>query len=114
MVFTFPVVNDSDVEGTETFGFNVLAGAGYVLGSPSAVNVTVTDNDVLPTVTVSSTERVEGGQSVVVTFTRSGSTAGALSVNTTRGGTATYAGLAGADVSAPVVAAAPTTRRPAW
>ena len=51
----FPVVNDSDVEGTETFGFNVLAGAGYVLGSPSAVNVTVTDNDVLPTVSVSST-----------------------------------------------------------
>ena len=32
VVFTFPVVNDSDVEGTETFGFNVLAGAATCSG----------------------------------------------------------------------------------
>ena len=50
---------------------------------------------------------IEGGAglpacSLVVTFTRSDST-GTLAVNTTRGGTATYAGVTGADVATPAI-----------
>ena len=102
VVLTFPVVNDNLVEGTETFGYNVLAGTGYTLGSPSAVNVTITDNDV-PAVTVGATDGGEGAGPIIITFSRTGPTTGPLSVNTTRGGTATYAGIPGADFSAPSV-----------
>ena len=49
VVLTFAVVNDTLVEGTETFGIALTAGSGYTLGSPSAANANITDND-LPNV----------------------------------------------------------------
>ena len=61
VVVTFGVVDDSIVEAAETLGFNVLSDPLYALGSPSAVNVTVTDNDVLPSVTVAATNGGEAG-----------------------------------------------------
>ncbi len=88
VVLTFAVVDDALVEGTETFGINVLAGTGYVPGSPSAANATITDNDAPPAVSVTSTNGGEGGAAVVVTFTRTGSTAAALAVAVSRSGSA--------------------------
>jgi hypothetical protein len=85
------VIDDTTAESSETVMVNLASGAGYTTGSPSSATVTIADNDVvLPTVTVAATDASAGepADSGTFTFTRSGSTSGALTVNFTVGGTA--------------------------
>src|SRR6185369_10296161 len=86
------VLDDTVVESNETVVVTLAAGTGYVIGSPSNATVTIQDDDA--TVTVAATDPLAGepgtGQgSGTFTFTRTGFTGGALTVNFTVGGTAT-------------------------
>jgi Big-like domain-containing protein/parallel beta helix pectate lyase-like protein/Calx-beta domain-containing protein/uncharacterized protein DUF1565 len=88
-------IDDLAVEGAETVVFTLAVGSTYNIGSSSSATVTIADNDStppLPTVTVTTTDAsaTEGGtDSAVFTFTRSGSTALALTVNYNLSGNAT-------------------------
>jgi hypothetical protein len=46
--FSVPIINDTDVEGSETFTVELSNAAGAVLGSPTTATVTITDNDGAP------------------------------------------------------------------
>ena len=91
---TITPIDDTAVEGAETVTLSVVAGSGYVLGSPSSASGSIADNDTVapPTVSVTSTD-ASGSETApdVITFnvTRTGSTASPLAVNLTFGGTAT-------------------------
>jgi len=88
--------DDTMVEGAETVALTLAANAAYTVGSPNGATVNIADNDstpppAMPTVTVVATDASAGeaGPNVgVFTFTRTGSTASALAVNYTLGGTA--------------------------
>ena len=86
--------DDATVEGSETVIVTVSSSTAYTTGSPGSATVTIADNDsgpTLPTVTVAATDASAGeaGPNVgVFTLTRGGSTASALTVNYTLGGTA--------------------------
>jgi hypothetical protein len=84
------VIDDLEVEAPETVEVTVVAGTGYVVGSPTAATVTIADND-LPAVSVVATDAAAGEPSDGGTFmfTRSGPTTSALTVNCAVGGTAT-------------------------
>src|SRR6185369_13337049 len=92
---TVSVLDDTLVESNETVVVTLAAGTGYVIGSPSNATVTIQDDDA--TVTVAATDPLAGepgtGHSTgTFTFTRTGFTGGALTVNFTVGGTATSGG----------------------
>ncbi|HSP28230.1 MAG TPA: Calx-beta domain-containing protein, partial [Ilumatobacteraceae bacterium] len=97
---TVYVVGDTVSEPTETFGVALNLVSGPATIDDGLGVITITDNDAvsLPTVSVSATGGAEGGSPVVVTFTRSGSTAGSLTVSATKSGTSGTG-----DVSGPVV-----------
>ena len=82
---------DTTVEGDETALLTVTAGTGYnVSGSAATGTIANDDTDVtLAILPASVTE--DGAANLVYTFTRTGVTAGALTVNFTVGGTATFA-----------------------
>ena len=83
-------VQDTTSEGTETAIFTVTAGAGYVAGTPSAVPLSILDDDRnTVTVTASTPTAVEGGASGQLTVSRTGSTTASLTVSLTVTGTAT-------------------------
>jgi hypothetical protein len=96
---------DATSEANETVILTIAAGSGYNIGSPSSATGTINNDDAaLPTVSVavspSSTDE-DGAGNLVYTFTRAGSTAGALNVNYTIGGTATN-GTDYATIASPV------------
>jgi len=69
----------------------VTAGAGYNVGAPSAATGTITNDDTDVSVAVSPAMVAENsGTGMVYTFTRTGVTSGALTVNFSIGGTATF------------------------
>jgi acetyl esterase/lipase len=80
-------IDDALVEGSETVIVTLIAHAAYTLGSPSMATVNIADNDSsagLPTVTVSSTDTLAAEAAAntgSVTFTRTGSTTSALTLN---------------------------------
>ncbi|MDB9397977.1 beta strand repeat-containing protein, partial [Microcystis aeruginosa] len=84
---------DTTVESNETVALTLATGTGYTVGTTTAVTGTITNDDVtLPSITlaVSPTSVTEDGTAnLVYTFTRSGVTTNALTVNYTLGGTAT-------------------------
>ncbi|NCR29306.1 MAG: hypothetical protein GPJ25_24835, partial [Microcystis aeruginosa LE13-04] len=84
---------DTTVESNETVALTLATGTGYTVGTPDAATGTITNDDVtLPSITlaVSPTSVTEDGTTnLVYTFTRSGVTTNALTVNYTIGGTAT-------------------------
>ncbi|NCT46097.1 MAG: endo-1,3-1,4-beta-glycanase ExsH, partial [Microcystis aeruginosa G11-09] len=84
---------DTTVEPDETVALTLATGTGYTVGTTTAVTGTITNDDVtLPSITlaVSPTSVTEDGTTnLVYTFTRSGVTTNALTVNYTLGGTAT-------------------------
>lgn len=83
-------INDTAIEGSETVTATVIAGIGYVVGSPSSATVTIVDDD-FPAITVAATDATAGESSNpgVFTFARTGPTTSALTVNIAVSGTAT-------------------------
>ncbi len=82
---------DITVEPDETVILTVVAGAGYSVGAPSSATGTITNDDTDVSVAVAPASVPEdGATNLVYTFTRNGVTTGALTVNFTVGGTATF------------------------
>jgi hypothetical protein len=82
---------DTMVEPDETVDLTLTAGAGYNVGSPSSASGTITNDDTDVSIAVSPASVAEdGATNLVYTFTRNGVTSGALTVNFSVGGTATF------------------------
>src|SRR4029079_632585 len=82
---------DTTIEGDETVSLTLTAGAGYNVGSPSSATGTITNDDADVSVAVAPAAVTEdGATNLVYTFTRTGFTGGALTVNFSVGGTATF------------------------
>jgi hypothetical protein len=82
---------DTTIEPDETVVLTVTSGAGYNAGSPASATGTITNDDADVSVTVSPAAVAEdGATNLVYTFSRTGFTAGALTVNFSVGGTATF------------------------
>ena len=82
---------DITVEPDETVILTVDAGAGYTVGAPASATGTITNDDTDVSVAVSPLSTTEDGAgNLVYTFTRNGVTTGALTVNFSIGGTATF------------------------
>jgi len=78
------------VENNETVALTLATGTGYTVGTTTAVTGTITNDDTSVTLAVSPSSVTEDGTAnLVYTFTRSGVTTNALTVNYTLGGTAT-------------------------
>jgi Ca2+-binding RTX toxin-like protein len=84
---------DTTVESDETVILTLATGTGYTVGTTTAVTGTITNDDVtLPSITLAvspSSVTEDGTTNLVYTFTRTGVTTNALTVNYTLGGTAT-------------------------
>ncbi|HYJ85157.1 MAG TPA: Calx-beta domain-containing protein, partial [Pyrinomonadaceae bacterium] len=84
---------DAAVESDETVVLTVASGTGYGVGTPASAQGTITNDDTDVSVAVSPSSTFEDGAgNLVYTFTRTGVTTGALTVNFTVGGTATFGG----------------------
>ncbi len=82
---------DTTIEADETVILTVTSGAGYNVSSPSSATGTITNDDADVSVAVAPAAVAEdGATNLVYTFTRTGFTAGALTVNFSVGGTATF------------------------
>jgi hypothetical protein len=91
-IVTITPTDDNIFEGTETAILTLTTGTGYALDLITSAVVNIADND-LPSISlaVSPASVVEDGPSnLVYTFTRTGSTANALTVNYTVGGNAAF------------------------
>lgn len=80
------------VEPDETVILTVTPGAGYSVGNPDSATGTITNDDVLPTVTLSvspASVTEDGSANFVYTFTRSGPAGDTMTAFFTIGGTAT-------------------------
>jgi hypothetical protein len=104
VVFSYSPVNNGTVEATETLYVTVRDAQDYIAAAPAEGRISILDDDqpALPAVTVGvldSPVLETGMNNVGFVFTRTGSTAGALPVNYSIGGTATagvdYASLMG-------------------
>ena len=81
---------DTTVESDETVVLTLATGTGYTIGTPTAVTGTINNDDTNVTLAVSPGSVTEDGtNNLVYTFTRTGVTTNALTVNYTLGGTAT-------------------------
>jgi len=81
---------DATSEPDETVIITVTSGTDYTVGSPSSATGTITNDDSVVTVAVAPTSTAEGGANLVYTFTRTGNTAAAVTVNFSVGGTASF------------------------
>ena len=82
---------DTVIEANETVALTLATGTGYTIGTTTAVTGTITDDD-SPTITlaVAPASVLENGTlNLVYTFTRTGATTSALTVNYSIGGIAT-------------------------
>jgi YD repeat-containing protein len=99
--FTVPILEDSLVEGAETFTATLSGATGASLGSPASATITITDNDNPPAGTLqlssSAYSVAESGGSVSITVTRSGGSFGALTVAY---GTSNQSAVSGSDYTA--------------
>ncbi len=88
---TVEPTDDTTVEPDETVKVDVLAGIGYDIGTPASATGTITNDDTNVTVAVApSLVEEDGVPNLVYTFTRNGVTSGALTVNFSVAGTATF------------------------
>ncbi|MBK1991005.1 hypothetical protein A0J48_026475, partial [Sphaerospermopsis aphanizomenoides BCCUSP55] len=82
---TIDPTGDTTVESDETVALTLATGTGYTVGTTTAVTGTITNDDVaLPTITLAvspSSVTENGTTNLVYTFTRTGSTTSALTVN---------------------------------
>jgi uncharacterized repeat protein (TIGR01451 family) len=82
---------DIPVESDETVILTVTAGTGYNVGSPSSATGTIINDDTDVSVAVApSSVNEDGAANMVYTFMRNGVTSGALTINFSIGGTATF------------------------
>ncbi|WP_137909687.1 beta strand repeat-containing protein, partial [Dolichospermum planctonicum] len=82
---------DTTVENDETVALTILAGTGYTVGTPAAVTGTITNDDTSIALAVSPSSVLEDDTTnLVYTFTRTGVTNTAITVNYGIGGTATF------------------------
>ncbi|WP_287737276.1 choice-of-anchor L domain-containing protein, partial [Microcystis sp. M045S2] len=82
---------DTTVEPNETVALTLASGTGYTVGTATAVTGTIIDDDQSITLGVNPSSVTEDGTAnLVYTFTRTGVTTNALTVNYTVGGTATF------------------------
>jgi hypothetical protein len=95
---TVTPIDDTTVEIPETVIATLTESTRYTIGFSRTATVIITDDDVLPTVTISATDAASAEPSGTGTFTatRTGGTTTALTVSYTLGGTAT----SGSDYSA--------------
>ncbi|HKE42925.1 MAG TPA: Calx-beta domain-containing protein [Steroidobacteraceae bacterium] len=87
---TVTPIDDTLSEGDETVVLTLASNANYSVGTPGSATVTIADNDV-PQVSVAATDpnaSETGNDTGTFTFTRTGSTALALPITFTIGGTA--------------------------
>ena len=84
--------DDTTVEADETVALTVTSGTtGYAVGSPAAATGTILNDDTDVSVAVSpGSVSEDGAGNLLYTFTRTGVTAGALTVNFSVGGAATF------------------------
>jgi hypothetical protein len=84
------ILEDTDIEPSETVSVTLSNPTGVRLGSLNAHTLTITDNDT-PVVTITSSDlsAAETGDTASVVVSRTGSTTAALTVNLSRTGTAT-------------------------
>jgi hypothetical protein len=83
--------SDTAVETDETVVLTVTSGTGYNIGSSSATTGTIANDDTDVTVAVAPSAVAEdGATNLVYTFTRTGVTASALTINFSVGGTANF------------------------
>jgi hypothetical protein len=88
---TLDPTTDTTVEPNETAILTVVSGTSYDVGIPAAATGTITNDDTDVTVAVApSSVEEDGAPNLVYTFTRNGVTTGALTVNFSVGGTATF------------------------
>jgi hypothetical protein len=106
---------DTTIEANETVALTLAAGTGYSIGTTAAVTGTITDDD-FPVITLAvapATVTEDGTTNLVYTFSRTGATTSALSINYTVGGTATlgtdYTGIAATPATKTVTFAAGAT-----
>jgi Cysteine-rich secretory protein family len=82
---------DTTAETAETATLTVTSGTGYTVGSPSSASGTINNDDTRVTVTVAPSSVLEnGGTNMVYTFTRTNTSAGAITVNFSVGGSAAF------------------------
>ena len=81
---------DMTPEPDETVTLTLAAGTGYNVVNPSSATGTILNDDTVVTVAVAPASTPEGGANLVYTFTRTGNTASAITVNFSVGGTATF------------------------
>jgi hypothetical protein len=100
-VVTVDPTADSTIEPDETVELTLVAGVGYDVGTQAAVVGTITNDD-FPRVSLGlslASVPEDGASNLVYTFTRTGPTLSALTINYTVAGTATlgsdYTGIAG-------------------
>ena len=100
---TVDPATDTEFELDETVSLTLAAGSGYTIGTTTTVSGTISNDDAAPlpsiTLAVAPASVMEDGSSnLIYTFTRSGATTSALTVNYTVAGTANlgtdYAGIA--------------------
>ncbi|MFN6482142.1 MULTISPECIES: Calx-beta domain-containing protein [unclassified Nostoc] len=83
---------DTTIESNETVALTLNSGTGYTSGTTTAVTGTIINDD-LPLITLAvapSSVTEDGSSNLVYTFTRSGSTSNALTVNYGVAGSATF------------------------
>ncbi|MEK6335429.1 MAG: Calx-beta domain-containing protein [Acidobacteriota bacterium] len=89
--FAVTLCSDSTVENNETVNLSLSNATGAALGIPTSATLTITNDDTNVSVAVSPSSAAEdGATNLVYTFTRTGVTTGALPVNFSVGGTATF------------------------
>jgi len=97
---------DSTIEADETVALTLAAGTGYTIGTTAAVTAIISNDD-FPVITLAVSPAgvtEDGTANLVYTFSRTGATTSALTVNYTVGGTATL----GTDYNG--IAATPATK----
>jgi hypothetical protein len=81
---------DAISESDETVIITVDSGTDYTIGTPNSATGTITNDDAAVSVAVAPASTAEGGANLVYTFSRTGSTVAAITVNFTVGGTASF------------------------
>jgi Ca2+-binding RTX toxin-like protein len=96
-ILTIDPTADTTVESNETVALTLASGTGYTVGTTTAVTGTITNDDTRVTLAVAPASVLEDGTgNLVYTFTRTGVTTNALTVNYSIAGTADSTDYTGA------------------